>query len=240
MANEFIDWAKKHNKIKEVSEAFKEYPPEEEWHKGNIDYYIREDSLNYGNTSVGDIVFVENFQYENNTNGKNNLFLIIEENEMIPLEYFGLLISSRLNKLKYKENVLLKKDETNNLHKDSIVKLDYIYSLTSDMICYKIGNVPAYKVEYFKKCIKELEEENARIKKYVIKEKSILDEEFELLEQISLIRKDKKLSQRQLASIIGMKQPMLAKIENNKNSPQLNTLLKILDSLGYTLSIKKK
>ena len=67
-----------------------------------------------------------------------------------------------------------------------------------------------------------------------------MDQEYSLIEQLSEIRKEKKLSQRQLADIIGMKQPMLANIEKKKNSPQLNTLLNILDSLGYTIEYKEK
>ena len=37
-----------------------------------------------------------------------------------------------------------------------------------------------------------------------------------------------------------MKQPMLANIERGKNSPQLNTLLTILDSLGYTITFEEQ
>ena len=35
--SDFIKEAYRQNRVKDVSEAFKEYPPEEEWHKGKIE-----------------------------------------------------------------------------------------------------------------------------------------------------------------------------------------------------------
>lgn len=43
--SEFIKFAYKCNKVKELDEAFDEYPVEEEWHKGkveNIDKVVNE------------------------------------------------------------------------------------------------------------------------------------------------------------------------------------------------------
>ncbi len=37
MNNKFLEIAKEHGKIKDISEAFKEYPVEEEWHKGKVE-----------------------------------------------------------------------------------------------------------------------------------------------------------------------------------------------------------
>ena len=42
MSSEFIEWAKKNNKIKSVEEAFDEFPPIEEEHKGDSSKYITE------------------------------------------------------------------------------------------------------------------------------------------------------------------------------------------------------
>ena len=61
--------------------------------------------------------------------------------------------------------------------------------------------------------------------------------EQELLAEIKRKRENYGLSQRGLCSIIDMSQPSLVKIENGMISPQLNTLLKILEPLGYTLEI---
>ncbi len=204
-------------------------------------YYAVEESTTKRNYKVGDIVFVPKFQYEDKRLGKDHLFVIIKKNNYaIPLDYFCLLISSNLNKLKYSQNVLLKKDTDNNLDKDSIVKTDYLYVIDGDMISFRIGCVPKENIEFYKQYCNQYDKNTIKINKYIEKEKNIIEKEFELLEEISKLRNNKKLSQRQLASIIGMKQPMLAKIEKGKNSPQLNTLLNILDSLGYTIEYKEK
>ncbi|MBD5402277.1 helix-turn-helix transcriptional regulator [bacterium] len=61
--------------------------------------------------------------------------------------------------------------------------------------------------------------------------------------QVSLIgkmieaREKKGLSQRDLAELSGVKQPAIARLESMKATPQIDTLLKILAPLGYTLSI---
>ncbi len=47
--SDFLEYAKEKGKIKDVSEAFKEYPVEEEWHKGKIESlsYLQEEKENY-------------------------------------------------------------------------------------------------------------------------------------------------------------------------------------------------
>lgn len=249
MSSEFIEWAKKNNKIKPAEEAFKEFPPEEEEHKGDIssyiveknEHYIAEESSKYGNYNIGDIVFVYNFEYPNKTKGNNHMFVIIDENkQIVPFEYFGLLISSNLEKLKYKQNVPLKKNYQNKLHKDSLVKTDYIYLLTENMISYKMGSVPLEQINYFKDCVRKNAIELKNEDEYIKENKNLIEVEYSLLEELSKIRHTKNLSQRKLAEIIGIKQPMLANIEKKKNSPQLNTLLMILDSLGYTITFEEK
>lgn len=50
-------------------------------------------------------------------------------------------------------------------------------------------------------------------------------------------REKKGLSQRDLAELSGVKQPAIARLENMKSTPQIDTLLKILAPFGYTLSI---
>ena len=113
MDSDFIKWAKENNKIKAVEEAFKEFPMEEEdnnYYKINLEIYkINEFEVSYQEYNVGDIVFVYDFKYPNRETGKNHMFVIIDENKwIVPFEYFGLLISSNLEKLKYKQNILLK------------------------------------------------------------------------------------------------------------------------------------
>lgn len=70
-------------------------------------------------------------------------------------------------------------------------------------------------------------------------EKRLLDLEMNLIDELARLRKDKKLSQKELCEIINFKQPTLAKIEKRKNSPQLSTLIKILDALDYHIEFKK-
>lgn len=50
-------------------------------------------------------------------------------------------------------------------------------------------------------------------------------------------REEKGLSQRELAELSGVKQPAIARLESMKAKPQIDTLLKLLVPLGYTLSI---
>ncbi len=50
-------------------------------------------------------------------------------------------------------------------------------------------------------------------------------------------REKKGLSQRDLAKLSGVKQPAIARMESMKANPQIDTLLKILAPLGYTLTI---
>lgn len=77
------------------------------------------------------------------------------------------------------------------------------------------------------------------VKEYIYEEKLLLDLEYELIEKISVLRKEKGMSQRDLCKIINMKQPYLVKIENKKISPSLNTIIKILNALDYKLEITK-
>ena len=61
-----------------------------------------------------------------------------------------MLIFSNLDKLKFNSNVLLEKDENNNLHKDSIVKTDVVYKILNEQIIFKIGKVDKEKIEEYK------------------------------------------------------------------------------------------
>lgn len=62
-----------------------------------------------------------------------------------------MLVSSNLNKLKFKSNKLLEKDAINNLHKDSLLKTDIIYKISNEQIIFKIGIVSYEKIEEYKK-----------------------------------------------------------------------------------------
>jgi len=70
-------------------------------------------------------------------------------------------------------------------------------------------------------------------------DKNLKQKELELLKQIKIAREEHGFSQRGLCAIIDMQQPSLVKIEKGVISPQLNTLLKILEPLGLTIQIVK-
>lgn len=95
---------------------------------------------------LGDIVFVNEFAYENNQSGENHLFVVVaDDDKVLPLEYFGLIVSSHREKSKefsnLKYNEPLNKDTKNALKRDSIVKCDQLYSFPKANIQFKIGSV---------------------------------------------------------------------------------------------------
>ena len=96
---------------------------------------------------IGDIVFVSKYSYSNGQSGENHLFVVInvEKNELVPVEYFGMLVSSHRDKCKdnsnYQYNEPLDKNITNGLNDDSIVKCDEVYSIPPRNIIFKIGAV---------------------------------------------------------------------------------------------------
>lgn len=50
-------------------------------------------------------------------------------------------------------------------------------------------------------------------------------------------REKSNLTQRELSRLSGIKQPVIARIEKGVNSPQTNTLMKLLYAMGYTLKV---
>ena len=96
-------------------------------------------------------MFVKKYTYSDEKIGNNHLFVIIDqENTAVSIENFAMLISSNLNKLKFASNELLKKDEINHLHKNSLVKTDVLYKISSEQIEFKIGKVDTERVEQYK------------------------------------------------------------------------------------------
>ena len=58
-----------------------------------------------------------------------------------------------------------------------------------------------------------------------------------LIGEITKARKEKGMTQRELEALSGVKQPIIARIENGTTIPNLNTVLKVLAPLGKTLAI---
>ncbi|MCI6349465.1 MAG: helix-turn-helix domain-containing protein [Tenericutes bacterium] len=61
--------------------------------------------------------------------------------------------------------------------------------------------------------------------------------EKEVIRQIVVARKSQHLSQRVVGERAGIIRETVAKIENNLNSPQINTLIRLLEPIGYTLGV---
>lgn len=150
--SEFLKIAYKNNRVKDLKEVFQEYPVEEEWHEGKIENVLNEESEQYNIYTIGDIVFVKEYDYLDGKIGNNHFFVIIDQdNTAVPIENFGMLISSNLNKLKFGSNKLLKKDDKNNLNYDSLVKTDVLYKILNEQIVFKIGTVDKDKIDEYKK-----------------------------------------------------------------------------------------
>lgn len=137
-----IELARKNNLIKELKDI--------DIVEDNSIYLNEENSSYNFKYNVGDIVFVKKYNYSNGIKGSNHLFLIIEDNYIVSMDYFCLLISSQLDKLKYETNLFLAKDCKNNLKKDSILKLDNIYRIENNDILFKVGEVTQEKLNVYR------------------------------------------------------------------------------------------
>ncbi len=137
-----IELAKKNNLIKELKDV--------DIIEDNTIYLNEEKSSYNFKYNVDDIVFVKKYNYNDGSFGSNHLFLIIEDNYIINMDYFCLLISSQLDKLKYDTNLFLAKDSKNKLKKDSILKLDSIYRIENDDILFKVGEVTKEKLNMYR------------------------------------------------------------------------------------------
>lgn len=58
-----------------------------------------------------------------------------------------------------------------------------------------------------------------------------------LVGEMIRLRKEKGISQRELGKLSGVKQPVIARMENGTTSPNLTTVLRLLRPLGKTLYI---
>ena len=58
-----------------------------------------------------------------------------------------------------------------------------------------------------------------------------------LIGELIKARQEKGISQKKLEEMSGVKQPIIARMEKGSTSPQLDTVLKVLYSLGKTLAV---
>ena len=175
-----------------------------------VTYYVSENFEKFENIQKGDIVSVKKFIYANGEIGQNHLFVILDNNRYMSIEYFGMIISSNAKKEKY--NIKVNKDKENNLYKNSIVKTDHIYKLNKNDILKKV-----------------------LLDDYVNKEKNLLDLEYDFIEKLSKIRKEKGISP-SLNTILKIKKITDSINHDKKDDPRAN----LLRSLKPYLSDNKK
>ena len=70
-------------------------------------------------------------------------------------------------------------------------------------------------------------------------EELVIELEYKLICEFIKLRNELGISQAAMANESGVVREMIAVIENRKKHPQINTLIKILEPFGYTLSITK-
>ena len=146
----FIKIALKNGDVKKYSEVLDSDPNLLESEKRL--FYIGEKTIKFPRYEIGDIIYVKNYKYKNGSYGNNHLFVIVDDdNYGVPIDYFCMIILSNLEKLKFKSNKLLKKDELNNLNTDSIVKTDKIYDIKYDEISFCVGKVELNLVKEYEK-----------------------------------------------------------------------------------------
>ena len=75
--------------------------------------------------------------------------------------------------------------------------------------------------------------------KEINNEKRLMELEYNLVCDFVKLRNELGLSQQKMAEECGVIREMIAVVENQKKHPQINTLIKILEPFGYTLSITK-
>lgn len=76
----------------------------------------------------------------------NHLFVIIDKNVAVNMEYLAMILSSKIEKEIYKSNILLNPNKKNNLSRKSIVKTEQHYIITND----QIGEVTKEEIDLYK------------------------------------------------------------------------------------------
>jgi len=71
-------------------------------------------------------------------------------------------------------------------------------------------------------------------------EEKMISLEKSLINAIVEAREENGLTQKQLSELCGIKQPVIARLESAVHSPQINSIIKILKPLGYTLAVVKE
>ena len=79
--------------------------------------------------------------------------------------------------------------------------------------------------------------EDVRKEVYTSEEIAESDLRVALIGELIKARQERGISQRELEEMSGVKQPVIARMENGSTTPNLSTILKVLAPLGKTLYI---
>lgn len=67
-----------------------------------------------------------------------------------------------------------------------------------------------------------------------------IKKEYELIEQIVMMRKKLNITQAELAIKVKVSQQAISRLENEKHIPNMNTLMRIVDGLGLNLILVER
>jgi predicted transcriptional regulator len=84
----------------------------------------------------------------------------------------------------------------------------------------------------------EKAKETIRKNPYVLKELKENEAEYEIIRDIIRVRKEKNLTQKELAEIVGTKQANISRLESGSYNPSLEFLKKIAIAMGKRLEIR--
>ena len=79
--------------------------------------------------------------------------------------------------------------------------------------------------------------EQERNNDYVENLKFLSEQESHIIDELVRIRAIQGMSQKRLSEMVTMSQPSLARLESKRISPGIDTMIKLLAPLGYTLDV---
>ena len=74
--------------------------------------------------------------------------------------------------------------------------------------------------------------------KKVQKEYELIEAEYKIIEEIIMARREKKLTQKGLAELIGTKQSNISRLESGNYNPSLDFLQKVASAMGKKLEVR--
>ena len=74
--------------------------------------------------------------------------------------------------------------------------------------------------------------------KDVKKEYDLMETEYKIIEEIIIARREKNLTQRGLAQLIGTKQSNISRLESGNYNPSLDFLQKVAKAMGKKLEVR--